>query len=73
MVRIMEVFVTLNAIGGILAFLGIRWSARRAAEVRSRLFGDVPPPEVEKLPEPPAVEPAEPGFWERHRSQGGDS
>lgn len=29
MARVMEIFVTLNAVGGILAFLGIRAGARR--------------------------------------------
>lgn len=32
----MEVFVTLNAVGGILTFLGIRWSVRKAKEKMSR-------------------------------------
>lgn len=46
MARIVEFFVALNAIGGILTFLGIRWSARK---IRDRVRGhdDDPPGEID--------------------------
>lgn len=32
MARIVEVLVALNAIGGVLTFLGIRWGVRKARD-----------------------------------------
>lgn len=47
MARVMEVFVTLNAIGGILAFLGFRYAGRK---LRDRIRGhrEVPDAPEEK-------------------------
>jgi hypothetical protein len=45
MARIVEFLVALNAIGGVLTFLGIRWGVRKA---RGRLPGGTktPPNEI---------------------------
>lgn len=38
--RAMEIFVTLNAVGGVLAFFGLRWGARKAAGKLLRRSGE---------------------------------
>lgn len=41
LVRLMEVFVLLNAVGGVLTFLGFRYAGRK---IRARILGQTPDP-----------------------------